>query len=104
MMHIFNTTIYSNDDRYRGLKGLRTLVFMNSDDMRDRSLGEFDLVDITSIGKDGSRCTVYHPEARSPPSSTSSSRSPQAAPDGPVSRTNASEGHGGSGSADRRRQ
>jgi molybdopterin-dependent oxidoreductase alpha subunit len=26
----FNTTIYSNDDRYRGLKGLRTVVFMNS--------------------------------------------------------------------------
>ena len=30
----FNTTIYSNDDRYRGLKGLRTVVFMNSDDMQ----------------------------------------------------------------------
>jgi molybdopterin-dependent oxidoreductase alpha subunit len=55
----FNTTIYSNDDRYRGLKGLRTVVFMNSDDMRDRSLGEFDLVDITSLSKDGSRRTVY---------------------------------------------
>ena len=25
----FNTTIYSNDDRYRGLQGLRTVVFMN---------------------------------------------------------------------------
>ena len=34
----FNTTIYSNDDRYRGLKGLRTVVFMNDDDMRDRGL------------------------------------------------------------------
>jgi molybdopterin-dependent oxidoreductase alpha subunit len=55
----FNTTIYSNDDRYRGLKGLRTVVFMNSGDMRDRGLDEFDLVDITSISKDGSRRTVY---------------------------------------------
>jgi molybdopterin-dependent oxidoreductase alpha subunit len=55
----FNTTIYSNDDRYRGLKGLRTVVFMNSDDMRDRDLGEFDLVDITSFSKDGSRRAVY---------------------------------------------
>jgi molybdopterin-dependent oxidoreductase alpha subunit len=55
----FNTTIYSNDDRYRGLKGLRTVVFMNSGDMRDRSLNEFDLVDITSISKDGSRRAVY---------------------------------------------
>jgi molybdopterin-dependent oxidoreductase alpha subunit len=51
----FNTTIYSNDDRYRGLKGLRTVVFMNENDMRDRSLDEFDLVDITSISKDGSK-------------------------------------------------
>jgi molybdopterin-dependent oxidoreductase alpha subunit len=55
----FNTTIYSNDDRYRGLKGLRTVVFLNPGDMRDRSLDEFDLVDITSISKDGSRRTVY---------------------------------------------
>jgi len=55
----FNTTIYSNDDRYRGLKGLRTVVFMNDDDMRDRGLDEFDLVDITSFSKDGSTRAVY---------------------------------------------
>ena len=55
----FNTTIYSNDDRYRGLKGLRTVVFMNEGDMRDRGLDEFGLVNITSISKDGSRRTVY---------------------------------------------
>jgi anaerobic selenocysteine-containing dehydrogenase len=55
----FNTTIYSNDDRYRGLKGLRTVIFMNEDDMRDRGLGEFDLVDVTSISRDGSRRAVY---------------------------------------------
>ncbi len=55
----FNTTIYSNDDRYRGLKGLRTVVYMNAGDMRDRGLGEFDLVDVTSFSKDGSTRTVY---------------------------------------------
>jgi molybdopterin-dependent oxidoreductase alpha subunit len=55
----FNTSIYSNDDRYRGLKGLRTVVFMNEDDMRDRGLGEFDLVDVTSFSKDGSTRTVH---------------------------------------------
>jgi molybdopterin-dependent oxidoreductase alpha subunit len=55
----FNTTIYSNDDRYRGLKGLRTVVFMNANDMRDRGLNEFDLVDITSFSKDGSTRTVH---------------------------------------------
>jgi molybdopterin-dependent oxidoreductase alpha subunit len=54
----FNTTIYSNDDRYRGLKGLRTVVFMNESDMNDRGLGEFDLVDITSFSKDGTQRTV----------------------------------------------
>jgi molybdopterin-dependent oxidoreductase alpha subunit len=55
----FNTTIYSNDDRYRGLKGLRTVVFMNESDMRVRGLEEFDLVDVTSFSKDGTQRTVY---------------------------------------------
>jgi molybdopterin-dependent oxidoreductase alpha subunit len=55
----FNTTIYSNDDRYRGIKGLRTVVFMNEDDMRERGLDEFDLVDLTSFSKDGTERTVY---------------------------------------------
>jgi hypothetical protein len=32
---------------------------MSEDDMRDRGLDEFDLVDITSISKDGSRRTAY---------------------------------------------
>ncbi|MER5597263.1 FdhF/YdeP family oxidoreductase [Streptomyces sp. NPDC002265] len=50
----WNTTIYSDDDRYRGVKGLRTLVFMNEDDMRERGVHEFDPVDITSTAKDGS--------------------------------------------------
>ena len=50
----WNTTIYSNDDRYRGVKNLRTLVFMNKDDMEERSLKKYDLVDITSFAKDGS--------------------------------------------------
>ena len=55
----FNTTIYSNNDRYRGLKGLRTVVFMNAGDMSDRGLGEFDLVDIASFSKDGSKRAVH---------------------------------------------
>jgi molybdopterin-dependent oxidoreductase alpha subunit len=55
----FNTTIYSNDDRYRGIQGIRTVVFLNEQDMRDRGLEDFDLVDITSFSKDGTRRTVY---------------------------------------------
>ncbi|MFD0591412.1 molybdopterin dinucleotide binding domain-containing protein [Catellatospora coxensis] len=55
----FNTSIYSNDDRYRGVKGLRTVIFMNADDMRERGLSDFDLIDVTSFSKDGTRRTLY---------------------------------------------
>src|SRR5258708_4102605 len=54
----WNTTIYSSDDRYRGVKNLRTLVFMNIADMRARGIKELGLVDITSTAKDGSRRSV----------------------------------------------
>ncbi|MFI6453888.1 FdhF/YdeP family oxidoreductase [Streptosporangium amethystogenes] len=55
----WNTTVYSDDDRYRGVENLRTLVLMNRDDMRERGLADTDLVDITSIARDGSRRSVY---------------------------------------------
>jgi molybdopterin-dependent oxidoreductase alpha subunit len=55
----WNTTIYSDNDRYRGLKNLRTALFMNAEDMRDRGLREFDLIDITSFARDGSTRSVY---------------------------------------------
>ncbi len=50
----WNTTIYSDNDRYRGVKNLRTLVFMNTEDMQERGLSKFDPVDLTSFAKDGS--------------------------------------------------
>ncbi|WP_207918795.1 hypothetical protein [Saccharopolyspora karakumensis] len=50
----WNTTIYSDNDRYRGIKNLRTLIFLDSDDMRERGINEFDDVDITSTARDGS--------------------------------------------------
>jgi molybdopterin-dependent oxidoreductase alpha subunit len=50
----WNTTIYSDNDRYRGIRNLRTLVFMNRDDMRERGITEFDPVDITATARDGS--------------------------------------------------
>ncbi|MFG3197681.1 FdhF/YdeP family oxidoreductase [Streptomyces sp. NPDC048208] len=55
----WNTTIYSDDDRYRGVRNLRTLIFMNEEDMRERGLKLFDEVDITSVAKDGSRRSVH---------------------------------------------
>jgi len=51
----WDTTIYSDNDRHRGIKNLRTLVFMNQDGVRGRGLSELDPVDITSTEKDGSR-------------------------------------------------
>jgi molybdopterin-dependent oxidoreductase alpha subunit len=55
----WNTTIYSDDDRYRGVKNIRTILFMHPDDMRDRELGEYDLIDITSFARDGSTRSVH---------------------------------------------
>ncbi|WP_236540273.1 FdhF/YdeP family oxidoreductase [Spiractinospora alimapuensis] len=55
----WNTTIYSDTDRYRGLSNLRTAIYMHQKDMADRGLVSFDLIDVTSIAKDGSRRTVY---------------------------------------------
>ena len=54
----WNTTIYADDDRYRGVKNLRTLIFMNEEDMRERGLAKYDLVDVTSFAKDGSTRVV----------------------------------------------
>ncbi|AGZ43816.1 FdhF/YdeP family oxidoreductase [Actinoplanes friuliensis] len=55
----WNTTIYSDNDRYRGVKNLRTLLFMNREDMAERGLTEFDLIDITSHARDGSTRSVW---------------------------------------------
>ncbi|MDQ3997910.1 MAG: FdhF/YdeP family oxidoreductase [Gemmatimonadota bacterium] len=44
----FNTTIYGLNDRYRGVRGGRRVVFMNGDDMRARGLRDGAVVDITS--------------------------------------------------------
>lgn len=61
----WNTTIYSDDDRYRGVKNLRTLILMNPEDMASRGLHQGDLVDITATSKDGSRRTLENYRALS---------------------------------------
>ncbi|GAA1050892.1 FdhF/YdeP family oxidoreductase [Arthrobacter russicus] len=50
----WNTTIYSDNDRYRGVKNLRELIFLNKADMSERGIGQGDFVDITATAKDGS--------------------------------------------------
>ena len=47
-------TIYSDNDRYRGVSNLRTLLFMNEEDMRERGLAKYDLIKIVSHAMDGS--------------------------------------------------
>lgn len=55
----WNTTIYSDNDRYRGVKNIRTVIFMNVEDLAERGLKKWDLVDITSFARDGSTRSVY---------------------------------------------
>jgi hypothetical protein len=51
--------MYSDDDRYRGVRTLRTLLLVNRADMTERGIGEFDLIDITSFARDGGTGSVY---------------------------------------------
>ncbi|MEM6314592.1 MAG: FdhF/YdeP family oxidoreductase, partial [Planctomycetota bacterium] len=49
----YNTTVYGNDDRYRGIKGKRRVLFLNPDDLAERGLGAGDIVQIESHFDDG---------------------------------------------------
>jgi molybdopterin-dependent oxidoreductase alpha subunit len=51
----YNTTIYTLDDRYRGVFGGRMVVFMNEADMRERGIAEGDPVEIESLADDKHR-------------------------------------------------
>ena len=44
----FNTTIYGNDDRYRGIKNGRRVIFMNENDIKKAGLNPGDQVDLFS--------------------------------------------------------
>lgn len=49
----FNTTIYSYNDRYRGVYSDRMVVFMNAEDMAARGLAEGAKVTLETISTDG---------------------------------------------------
>ena len=49
----FNTTIYSLDDRFRGINGTRRVLLMNLDDMRRLGFAEGDSVDVHTAVDDG---------------------------------------------------
>ena len=44
----YNTTVYTDNDRYRGIYSGRRVVLMNKSDMEENSWEEFDVVSITS--------------------------------------------------------
>jgi formate dehydrogenase major subunit len=49
----FNTTIYSNNDRYRGVWGNRMVLFMNASDRADRGLANGQKISLETISTDG---------------------------------------------------
>ena len=82
----FNTTIYSHNDRYRGIKKGRHVVFVNPDDIAELGLADGQYVDIRGVHEDGEERVVRkfrvvsyprHAAARPPttPRPTCSSRS-----------------------------
>jgi molybdopterin-dependent oxidoreductase alpha subunit len=49
----FNTTVYSQDDRYRNVAGDRRVIFLNAGDLAARGLRDGDPVDIETLVDDG---------------------------------------------------
>src|SRR6266702_2847125 len=43
----YNTTLYGLNDRYRGIKGRRDIVFVNAEDLAKRGLSHGDVVDVS---------------------------------------------------------
>ncbi|MEV4378373.1 FdhF/YdeP family oxidoreductase [Streptosporangium sp. NPDC049644] len=65
----YNTTIYGMDDRYRGVRNGRRVVFVHADDLAERELADGDMVDLVSEWPDGERRAeafraVAYPTAR----------------------------------------
>ncbi len=74
----YNTTIYGLDDRYRGIKNERRVIFMNEKDMEKRNLKKLDVVNLFNFCDDRERvakqflvipydipeqcCATYFPE------------------------------------------
>jgi molybdopterin-dependent oxidoreductase alpha subunit len=51
----FNTTIYGLDDRYRGISGMRDIVFLNPEDLAALGVKPGGRIDVTSHWTDGER-------------------------------------------------
>jgi len=51
----FNTSVYGLNDRYRGIRGERRVVFVNEEDLDTFGVRDGDLVDVISVFSDGER-------------------------------------------------
>jgi molybdopterin-dependent oxidoreductase alpha subunit len=65
----FNTTVYGMEDRYRGIKGGRRVVFVHPDDLASFGFADGDALDLVSVADDGERRApafraVAYPTAR----------------------------------------
>ncbi len=49
----FNTTVYGHDDRYRGVRGTRQVLYVHPDDLAAQGLADGDEVDISTVWDDG---------------------------------------------------
>jgi molybdopterin-dependent oxidoreductase alpha subunit len=76
----YNSTIYTNSDRYRGIYNQRDVLFLNANEIKKRGLAAEDRVDIYTLSTDGIErvirglkvvsyripdgcCAAYYPEA-----------------------------------------
>jgi len=55
----YNTTIYSESDRYRGVTSRRDVVFVNAEDLADLGLAHGDVVDIVAAKADGTHRAMH---------------------------------------------
>ncbi|MDD7983658.1 FdhF/YdeP family oxidoreductase [Lentisphaera marina] len=54
----YNTTIYGMDDRYRGIKNERKVIFLNEQDMKNLGISEKNSLRIISYASDGQKRSV----------------------------------------------
>lgn len=52
----FNTTVYEENDRYRGITGSRRVILMNEADIAERNLRQGQVVDLQSVFDGETRC------------------------------------------------
>jgi molybdopterin-dependent oxidoreductase alpha subunit len=54
----YNTTVYSGNDRYRGVHGLRRVCFISRGDLDALGLNDGEMVDLVSVWDDGERVAL----------------------------------------------